>query len=75
MELMLSFARKDPSSNNRMMLDYADKSFVDDVAQLIEVLIAIDMSNEAVEVQKRALDYFENDKIKLALESAPSPDE
>lgn len=67
-ELQLSFAKTNSKLNNPRYLEYADQSYIEGVVKLIEVLIAIDKRDEAIEVQKRALSYFANDSIKHAIQ-------
>ena len=67
-ELQMSFVKTNPKLNDPNFLEYADKSYVDDVVKLIEVLIAIDKREDAIEIQKRSLSYFPNDKIRNAIE-------
>lgn len=66
-ELSLSFAKQEPKMNSPWYIKHTDKSFVDGVAKLIEVLIAIDRKEEAIEIQKRALSYYDNEKIRYAI--------
>jgi len=65
-ELQLSMTKKYPIMNNSRFLKNADESFVDSVIKLIKLLIAIDREDEAIEIQKRALLYFDNEKIRYA---------
>jgi len=66
-ETQLSFTKRNSKMNNPQYLKYIDHSFIDGVVKLIEVLVAIDKQDEAKEIQKRALSYFDNDKIRYAI--------
>jgi tetratricopeptide (TPR) repeat protein len=70
-ELQISFAKTNPKLNNKNFLEFADQNFLDDVIKLIEVLIAIENQEDAIEIQKRALAYFPNNKIKNAIKQTP----
>jgi hypothetical protein len=66
-ETLLSFEKREPNMNKPRYLKYANKSFIDGVIKLIEVLVAIDKKDEAIEIQKRALSYYDNKKIRNAI--------
>ncbi|MBT3056163.1 MAG: hypothetical protein KME69_14945 [Candidatus Thiodiazotropha sp. (ex Codakia orbicularis)] len=67
-ELNLSIAKSDSEMNDPEFLEYADSSFVKGVLNLIEVLVAIDKREQAIEVQSRALSYFSHADIKQAIQ-------
>ncbi|SDU15438.1 hypothetical protein [Halopseudomonas salegens] len=66
-ERNLGLARGNPDLNTPRFIAYADESFVNDVLSLIEILVAVGQADEALEVQKRALSYFESDRIMHAI--------
>ncbi len=66
-ELNISLAKKEPSLDSPGFHKYTDESFIDGVSKLIEVLVALERVDEAKAIQKRALSYFENEKIKYAI--------
>ena len=67
-ELQLSFAKTNSKMNSPRFLEYLDQSYIEGVVKLIEVLLAIDKRDEAIEVQSRALSYLSNDSIKHAIQ-------
>ncbi|WP_317928620.1 hypothetical protein [Halioxenophilus sp. WMMB6] len=66
-ELQLSLAKTDPKFNNADFLEYTDERFDESVARLLEVLVAIDQREAAMEIQQLALAYHASDRIRLAL--------
>ena len=69
-EMNLSGMRTNPKLNNESMKKFSDDSFIKDTCQLIEVLVGLNRKKEAEEIQKRALKYFDNPKIKTAITDA-----
>ena len=69
-ELNLSLMRTDPKLNDSKMQEFTDDTFINDTCQLIEILIGLNRKKEAEEIQKRALKYFDNEKIKTAITDA-----
>ncbi|MCW4225242.1 MAG: hypothetical protein N0E42_12255 [Candidatus Thiodiazotropha endolucinida] len=67
-ELNLSIAKSDSEMNDPEFLEYADSSFVKGVLNLIEVLVAIDKREQAIEVQSQALSYFPHADIEQAIQ-------
>lgn len=66
-ELHLSMAKTNPKMNNPAFTQYADESFITKTCQLIEVMVNIKKTDEAKEIQKRALGYFPDQRIKDAI--------
>lgn len=66
-ELNISLAKKEPGLDKPHFQKYTNESFIDGVSKLIEVLVALERVDEAKEIQKRALSYFESEKIKYAI--------
>jgi hypothetical protein len=52
------------------MRQYTDDSFIKKTCQLIEILMGLGKKPEAEEIQKRALRYFDHDKIRDAIKDA-----
>lgn len=66
-EMNLSLARKNPNMDRPEFTSYSDQTFVTKTCQLIEVMVNLQRVEEAKEIQKRALSYFPDAKIKDAL--------
>ena len=67
-EMQLSSIKTNPNMSNPHILEHTDTSYIDGVLKLIEVLIAINQQENAIEIQTRALSYFPNESIKLAIQ-------
>lgn len=67
-EMNVSLAKTNPKLNTPEFLYYTDQSYIDNVVKLIEVLIAIDQQADAIEIQKRALSYFSDERIAYAIQ-------
>ncbi len=63
-ELNISIAKTNPKHDKPHFRKHTDDSYVEGVRKLIEVLVALERIDEAKEIQKRALSYFEHEKIK-----------
>lgn len=66
-EYDLSLAKTNSDMNTPRFLQRADERYLERVAKLIEVLLAVNKKDEAKEVQKRAMAYFYNDDIEYAV--------
>ncbi len=66
-ELQISFMKEDAKMDSPSFRQHTDQTFVSDVLKLIEVLVAIEKMDDAREIQRRAMSYYENDKIRYAL--------
>jgi hypothetical protein len=69
-ETLLGIVRQKPGEHSDMMLRYSDESFLRGTRQLIEILVGLNQDAEAEEIQKRALAYFDNEQIRLAISDA-----
>jgi hypothetical protein len=69
-ELNLSMMRTKPKRNTPGMRQYTDDSFIKSTCQLIEILMGLGKKAEAEEIQKRALRYFDHDKIRDAIKDS-----
>ena len=67
-EVQLSFSKTTKELNTPRFLKYTDERFVEGVVKLIEVLLAIDKRDDAIEVRKRALSYYDSEDIKHAIQ-------
>jgi len=66
-ELNLSRMRTNSKRSTPRMRQYTDDLFIKNTCQLIEILIGLKKKPEAEEIQKKALRYFDHDKIKRAI--------
>jgi hypothetical protein len=66
-ELNLSMMRTNSKRNTPKMRQYTDDSFIKETCQLIEILMELKRNPEAEEIQKRALRYFDHEKIRNAI--------
>ena len=66
-EASLSYAKSSSGAERALFLNSANDAFIAGVLKLIAVSQAINKDEEAIEIQKRALDYFENDRIEAAI--------
>lgn len=66
-EINISATKTMPSLNTPSFHKHTDEIFIHDVSQLLEALVALERTDEAKEIQKRALSYFDNEKIKHAI--------
>jgi hypothetical protein len=66
-ELNIELIRSNPTMDNDEFREYTKESFVNGVCQLIEILLALHKKDMAEEIQKQALDYFDNKLIREAI--------
>ena len=66
-ELNLSMMRSKSKLDTPRMRQYTDDSFIKETCQLIEILMGLKRNSEAEEIQKRALEYFDHEKIRNAI--------
>lgn len=65
--LDMSLSRTDPSMRSDEIKNETDERFLDKTLQLLEIVVNIKRLDDAKEIQKRALEYFPNQKIRNAL--------
>lgn len=66
-ELDLKMMQENSKHNTPRMRQHTDNTFIKNTCQLIEILIGLKRNSEAEEIQKRALQYFNHDKIRNAV--------
>ena len=67
-EQNLSYAKDSLGAERSMFLNLANETFITDVMKLISLSQTIDKNDDAIEIQKRAMAYIDNDKIKRAIQ-------
>lgn len=65
-ELNVDLIKKNPDMDNDDFNQYTKESYVNEVCQLIEIMMALDRKDTAEKIKKKALGYFDNDKIRAA---------
>jgi hypothetical protein len=66
-EMNIKLIKNNPVMDNDEFREYTKESFVNGVCQLIEILLALHKNDLAKEIQKQALDYFDNKLIRAAI--------
>lgn len=59
--------KNNPAMEDDEFKAYTTESYVRGVCQLIEILLAVHKKDMAKEIQKRALEYFDNEDIRRAI--------
>lgn len=67
-ERSLSYANSSAASQKVFLLDSANQQYIQGVLNLLKVCLAIDKKDAALEIQKRALSYYDDDKIRDAIQ-------
>jgi hypothetical protein len=66
-EMNTKLIKTNPEMDNDEFKEFAVDNYVKGVCRLIEVLDAVDKKDVAKEIQRRALQYFDNDDIRRAI--------
>jgi hypothetical protein len=69
-ETNLSLMRKNPKLDDPKFRKYTDNDFMQSTRRLVEALMGVGRKSEALEVQKRALSYFDHPEIRSAVSDA-----
>ena len=70
-EQSLSYARKKPKENSSASLEYNDNRFVDETIKLLNALLILNKTSEAIEIHQRATFYFKSKKLENVVIQKP----
>jgi len=65
-EMNVDIANKNPDMGDEFD-QYTKDSYVSEVCQLIEILVALKRNDEAADIQRSALTYFDDEAIRIAV--------